>query len=610
MITKIKIENIKGYGVPGVELNVNIDSKKINICIAPNGFGKSSLATAFQSLKRNRLDVFEENKNSSYPGKDSSLELTIDGEVYRADARKNCISSDGRIYTYVINSKICPGYKKTSFNGFTNVNAFLAISDIELCNAKEKRVMEYKVAGIKKEFGRNGKILKSIAEYLNNDNFMSELDVCFPAFEEFCKVRSKKHIDSIRKIINELDGTSEQICAKIECSVFNEIEANQGYKQFNEYVQNRLIGMSQVDTFLLFYQMQKIYAHDKRGFKSIREYAAYSLYKRRMNENIELLNSSNSKIVLKEENGKLKIKFPPADKISNGQRDVLTFAVELMKFRSSRRSDCTYILVIDEIFDYLDDANTIAAQYYLSEMIKDNKDNVYLMLLTHLNPYNFRCYMIKDKLINPVYLENTKPHSLDSMKHFIALREDLEKDSKDEDKKNLYDELSSHHFHYNPTDVDLSLQLKCYKNIKYSWGDSMKFKAYLTGEVNKYFEKSNTYDPYSVAVALRIIIEKRVYKDLASTELQQQFLKAHTTAAKFDLAENAGVLVPDVYMLANVIHNEASHLSFNKQTKVDIDHSILKEKSIVYSLQNAVIRNMIMRIFEYAGKPFTSSSLF
>ena len=52
MINKIRIENVKGYDVQGKDLNVNLDPTKINLCVAANGFGKSSLATAFESLKK------------------------------------------------------------------------------------------------------------------------------------------------------------------------------------------------------------------------------------------------------------------------------------------------------------------------------------------------------------------------------------------------------------------------------------------------------------------------------------------------------------------------------------------------------------------------------
>ena len=239
-----------------------------------------------------------------------------------------------------------------------------------------------------------------------------------------------------------------------------------------------------------------------------------------------------------------------------------------------------------------------------------NSGNIYVLLLTHLNPYNFRCYLIKDKLINPVYMENTVPLASESMKRFIAFREGLNKEGQSDKQRQLYENLSSYHFHYNPNNVDLSPCLLVYGHIKQTWGNSAKFKEALVVEVNKYFKKDNTYDPYSVAIALRIVVEKRVYDDLPSAELRQQYIDTHTTSAKFELAEQAGVLIPDFYMLANVIHNEASHLTFSKRTKVDIDHSLLKEKSIVYSLQNSVIRNLIARIFKYEGKPLTASNLF
>ena len=92
MIDKIIIENVKGYGVPGKDLNVNLDSTKINLCVAPNGFGKSSLATAFESLKRTRLEISEDNKHIGHKNAPSSLKLTIDGNEYTADGTKNDFS--------------------------------------------------------------------------------------------------------------------------------------------------------------------------------------------------------------------------------------------------------------------------------------------------------------------------------------------------------------------------------------------------------------------------------------------------------------------------------------------------------------------------------------
>lgn len=53
--------------------------------------------------------------------------------------------------------------------------------------------------------------------------------------------------------------------------------------------------------------------------------------------------------------------------ISNGQRDILTFISRLMECHYKESKAC--ILVIDEFFDYLDDANLVAFQYYISTLI-------------------------------------------------------------------------------------------------------------------------------------------------------------------------------------------------------------------------------------------------
>ena len=38
------------------------------------------------------------------------------------------------------------------------------------------------------------------------------------------------------------------------------------------------------------------------------------------------------------------------------------------------------ILIIDEVFDYLDDANVVGAQYFLSDILSENRENFYLVV--------------------------------------------------------------------------------------------------------------------------------------------------------------------------------------------------------------------------------------
>ena len=128
MITKIKIENVKGFGIPGKEINLLLDPTKVNLCVAPNGFGKSSLAVAFESLNQNRLDIGEENKNIGFKTDGSSITVTIDGSDYTANGVKNEINS--QIRPCIIHNRTRVDYTKKHFKSVLTVNAFMVIEPI------------------------------------------------------------------------------------------------------------------------------------------------------------------------------------------------------------------------------------------------------------------------------------------------------------------------------------------------------------------------------------------------------------------------------------------------------------------------------------------------
>ena len=98
------------------------------------------------------------------------------------------------------------------------------------------------------------------------------------------------------------------------------------------------------------------------------------------------------------------VHFPKANEISNGERDVLCFIAKLFEAKSKLKKEHS-ILIIDEIFDYLDDANLIAVQYFLTKLImlyKSEGKELYPIILTHLDPMYFNTYSFSTK--NVVYL--------------------------------------------------------------------------------------------------------------------------------------------------------------------------------------------------------------
>lgn len=600
MIDKIIIENVKGYGVPGKDLNVNLDSTKINLCVAPNGFGKSSLATAFESLKRTRLDISEDNKHIGHKNAPSSLKLTIDGNEYTADGTKNDFSD---YQACVIHNRSRVDYKKQRIRNYINVEAYLEIEDIDVCPIERPATITYQIKSIKSLFGVNKKVLTNIAPLLHSTQFLYLLPDCF---DDFIKFRAKKRLDKVNEVlnkINSLQGTEVQIRSQITDGFFSEIEAEENYAHFKRVLLKVTPAATCFEVFNTFFQLLYLWNYQKDNVRGACNRAHYERFKQLIDDNLRLLDTTGRSICSKERNGRLVVTYPHANVISNGQRDVLTFATELMVFKAEVRPDKKYILIIDEVFDYLDDANTMAAQYYLSQIVKMNQGNIYIVLLTHLNPYYFRNYIFNDKVINQVYLEDTKPVATQEMMKFIAFRQGLDKKNKND--KALEEDLSCYIFHYNPRMIDLSDRIAAYAKtgVKSTWGKPAVFKEVLIDELNKYFTDAPVYDPYAVALALRLRVEKVMYDKLGSDQLKNDFVETHKTNKKLEFCEDNNIPVPDAYFIVNAIHNSSDHLRENPVT------GKFEEKAMVYKLQNGVIKNVLKKLFNYQGQALDVSSI-
>lgn len=602
MISKIEIENVKGYGIPGKTINLNLSATKINLCIAPNGFGKSSLATAFGSLNRNKLDVTEDNKHYEHKANNSILKVTLDGVDYEASHRSNNISPVLKVF--VIHNRTCVDYTKRVFARIVNVTAFTKIEEIIICNVPKSYAPSYRISRIRREFGNNGKILSSIEDLLSNAFFLETLPSIYDILTKYQAAIRKTIIKNITDNINSLAGNTDAVLNSINNDWFAEIESEPYYAEFLRTYSSIFEGKSKLYQFSVFYQILYLWDKERVNVKAIVDRAKYERYRDRINANLQLLNTTGQSIQATEKEGKLVIVFPLADTMSNGQRDVLTFAAELMIIKSSLRQDKKYLIIIDEVFDYLDDANTLAAQYYLSDIVKSNTDNIYIMLLTHLNPYTFRNYVFNPKMINEVYLCETQPLASADVKSFIAFREWLNPKTYP-DRQNLYDNMSRDLFHYNPNATDHSAEIASHRRpcVKSTWGDPTRFKTMLISELNKYLNNDPIYDPYAVAIALRLRVEKVMYSDLPNQALKDAFVETHTTNKKLEFCEDNGIIVPDAYFIVNSIHNSADHLKQNQVTEV------FEEKQMVYKLSNNIVYHIIANLFDYNGSLITIDTI-
>jgi hypothetical protein len=260
--------------------------------------------------------------------------------------------------------------------------------------------------------------------------------------------------------------------------------------------------------------------------------------------------------------------------------------------------DKHYILIIDEIFDYLDDANMITTQYYLSQMIQDFKKNrknncFFPIILTHLNPHRFYSHYLSHYKVNYL-IPLAHPKAGMNILRLIEERSKLDKDGE------AYQKISHYMFHFNPRYEEAELE-GLMKMPNEEWTDPAQFKAYCMKALNTYLspkgQKEQDYDALAVCIAIREMIEEYCYLKVTrlknGKEWGEEFLKQGPTIDKIEYTKSKKVKnIPEVFGLLGMIHNNPLHLSGKG---INQSKEILRQSLFSY-LENQTIRHMIEEV--------------
>lgn len=587
LISNITIKNIKGFSDKDNSIDVDIKSGKINILVAPNGYGKSSITAAFKSLTNSRIKVEKKDIHKENEQLDSALSITEDTITYTADKNKNELANHFKVA--VVNSRLVAKATSRNMGAFHSVQGHLGINDFEIIHKIPTNcTILYDPKSLKNDFGKNGKILPNISSLLRDNAFLSQLDDIYSDLDKQSAKMRQENINGIIQIINALNGTIENIKANFEEKSLSELNKDSSYRNIVELI-NRHKNIKGLELFLYFYQIQKIYLSDKPMVKAKVQRAKYELFKQSFDNNLAIIDKTWKDIHTMEHKGSLVIKMPNATNISYGQRDVLTLSIELLKIKSEIKDGCKLILIIDEVFDYLDPVNMTIVQYYFSQLVKEYKDKctLYPIIMTHLSPVFFNNYTFSPKRMNIVYLQKDYIQPNANVKRLLAKREE----------ETIKDDVSKFLLHYNEGEINQREQFKQLR-LAETWGEGTTFLEHLVNEMNKYLRKDVDYDPYSVCIALRIKIEKIVYEQLPTNEKKEEFIQTHMTKEKLEFAESILGELPDIYFILGVIYNDAGHLKDENS-----------EKPIIYRLNNIIIQDMISEIFEYQGVDLTIDSI-
>lgn len=579
-IKTIEITNIKGIG--NKTFNLDLLPNKPNLLVAPNGFGKSSFSIGFDSLKRAKIELdtkhYHQDNDANRPILSMVIEDAAGTRTLLANDTTNTISNEFDVF--VINSQLMAKATKMNIGGNVIVKSSLEISPTILVPTIPPKVaFSYNSGDAKKAFGANGKILPNISNAFNCAPLLSDI-VIEVDFSKFGQVKISKLLNDLKTEINAQTGTSDAIKNWIETNKKAEIQAIGEFSKLADFLRKFDEIKTDVDSYLAAFQIIDVVNTMAANFKKAVNYVCYLDDKAYYEKTISNFNTTRHTIRPKEDkkHNSLIVEWPKAHEISNGQRDVLSFITMLMKAkRNFRQKNC--ILIIDEIFDYLDDANLISFQYFITTMIEEMKSqgkNFFPILMTHLDPLFFNHFCFNRHKIKVVYLKDVPYHSNPNLVKLIKKRENT----------TIQQNVDKHHFHFEPTPINISAEFTAL-SLPASWGDSIRFHQFIEAEVQKYLNDQTDYDPLAICFGVRVRIEKLIHQQIADPAKQLLFLAEHGTKKKLDYCETIGHSVPEVFYLLGIIYNDRLHW------REGIDNV----RPVAIKLENLTIKNLIREIF-------------
>jgi len=576
----IEIKQVKGIKEKRFELD--IIPNRPSLLVAPNGFGKSSLTIGFDSMNKRRINLAEDDYYELKPDKSPKIKIIYEddnGNVEPFVANEEINTVKDKFDIYVIRS---PLKAKASANFYGGASASLEIKPITIFNNIPENIsFNYSVQKLRDKFGDNGKVLSNIKENVfGNLKLIYELSKHFQTIERAAGNTFIKAVENIIERINSNSGSkTQELLDWMDNELYPDMMSIRHYSKISKLLENFDLGFTnKSNNFLSAIQIIWLYHENPSNFKGACKYNNYKLEKKRLESLISDFNTTWKNIKTKETNGSLIISFPKATEISNGERDILTFISMIFKAKTKLRKNLN-ILIIDEIFDYLDDANLLAAQYYITKLIKDYKDDekrIYPLILTHLNPYYFKNYAFKKQKV--YFLQKTDIELSHPMKQLLKKRVNFDDE--------LEHEVSKKLFHYHPEPINKRSEFAAIGGLRETWGERDNFRKFIDNELEKYLANNADYDPFAVCCAVRIKIEELAYKQIFEEKNQKIFLEERTTRKKLDKAEEFGIFIPETHYLLGIIYNDAMHWRENQDNVTPV----------ATKLQNRTIKKLIKEV--------------
>lgn len=578
VIESIVIENIKG--IERLVIDQVIQPNRPNILVAPNGFGKSSIATAFNSLKSNKIELKDVDIHNGDKNLSPSLAIKLStGEDLFADNKHNTIKSIFDVF--VVNSQLKPKAIAQRIKNFVHAKASMEIEPTVIYKTIPTKItFKYSYRDSKKAFGENGKIIPDLSNLFDSNIKAIETIERKVDFRAFSLKKCQNEIQNIHLDINSIKAKNIETLKQLIDEHTIDIQSTT-LALLVSLLKSTLNLENDVLGFCAAWQYINIHNYMGVDFKKAVAYAKFVDQRKYLDATLGELNPTNGRFDIRsvKKGNSLVVEWPKADLISSGQRDILVFIAKLLECEFLQTGTC--ILIIDEFFDYLDDANVVAFQYYITKLIdtyKKSKRVIFPILLTHLDPNYLKHFCFNSTKMNVCYLKEVNATIGNEMKKLVANRGN--------DK--VKDKLDKYFFHFNPCLTGISLEEQFRElNLNIDWASPSAFIKRIDRECRKYIlEPTKKYDPLAICFSIRLQIEKNIYEQLREED-KPSFLVEHGTNNKLLYAQSKGVLVPETYFLLGIIYNHPLHTAGNEDMS----------KPLGMKLDNPTIKSMVEHLW-------------
>ena len=555
-ITGIACNHVKG--INHLDVPCDFYPNKPNFLVAPNGSGKSSLATAFASLNTRRLKLADADRYNGEDWDDASLSVTFDNDVtLSANADSNEIAS--KVDVQVVRSGLYANMTNRRVGPRVLSQTKMSVQQCVLYEKVPATVrLNYSVTAERQKYAS---VLRgwmdNLAEEFKSYEFLSEFLSCDAAFKATTGARYAAAINNFFKGVISLEtGMGGDIT---EAEVLSYISSVKPLSSIKEILDRWYPEKGGISNYVNAIQVNRFIEGKRNEIKEACSYLRFRKFKNGINEMLPLLNRTRFGVEAKVRNHQLVVDFPDWDDASNGEIDVLQLCVALFRARARFTEKENALLLIDEVFDYLDDANLLVAQHFLLEMMKQFKNSgksLYVIILTHLDPGLFKSFRFKS--FHTSYILNSGGDSVKGcLNNLLVDRKRCQKELPD-----IYKSVSSHYLHFSDCDT-VSEDVLGYiakQGIEGELKSPSSFRSGMEAKLGDYFS-GKPFAPSEVCCGIRLAVERLNYEALADED-KPGFLEISTgTEDRLRYASEPGVEVPETFHLLGSIYNSCMHLS-------------------------------------------------